>query len=116
MATYLSNAFSLNMLGQLPQQGRTIKVRPITLEEVKDLLKGGFESAVGHPATAQVMSALLGVEIPPNRVAITLKPGDKLVVFQLGTRLAEGQVLSAEEVAALYKEGKATFAVVEVVG
>ncbi len=116
MKMYVSNAFSLNMLGQpLPQQGRTIKVRPISLEEVKNLLREGeYISAVGHPATAEVMSALLGVEVPPNRVSITLSPGDRVVIFQLAVRLGEGQVLTAEEVLALYQEGKASFALVEV--
>ena len=114
MSLFLSNAFSISMLGQLPQQGLTVRVRPLSLEEAKNLLKGGFESAVGHPATAQVMTALLGVEVPPNRVSIRLNPGDKLVVFQLGTRLAEGQVLSAEEVWDLYNRGLASFSLVEV--
>ncbi len=112
---FISNAFSLSMLGaNLPPEGRTVKVRPISLEEAKTLLQGEFVSAVGHPSTAQVMSALLGVEVPPNRVSITLQAGDTLVVFQLGVRLAEGQVLSAEEVQDLYNRGLASFVVVEV--
>jgi len=111
---YLCNAFSLNMLGQMPQQGRTFTVRPITLEEVKALLQGGFISAVGHESTARVIETLLGLPVEANRVAITLSPGDKLVVFQLGTRLAEGQVLSAEEVWDLYNRGLASFFLVEV--
>jgi len=111
---FLSNAFSIAMLGQLPQQGRTVMVRPITLEEAKSLLQGGFESAVGHPSTAQVLSTLLGLPVEANRVAITLSPGDRVVVFQLGIRLQEGQILSEEEVLSLYREGKASFFLVEV--
>jgi hypothetical protein len=112
---YLANAFSISMISPLPQEGRTVKVRPVSLEEAKSLLQGGeYVSAVGHPSTAQVMSALLGVEVPPRRVSITLSPGDRVLVFQLTVRLAEGQILSQEEVAALYNEGKATFAMVEV--
>jgi hypothetical protein len=113
---YLANALSISMLGQLPQQGLTVKVRPISLEEVRNLLKGGFVSAVGHESTAQVMSTLLGVEVPPNRVAISLSEEDKLIVFQLGVRLQEGQILSKEEVFSLYREGKASFVMVEVQG
>jgi Domain of unknown function (DUF1874). len=111
---YLTNAFSLSMLGVLPPQGLTVKVRPVSLEEVKSLLQQGFESAVGHESTAAVISALLGVEVPPRRVAITLSTGDRVVVFQLQVRLPEGAVLTAEEVATLYQEGKATFCLVEV--
>ncbi len=116
MAIYVSNAFSLSMLGaNLPPEGRTVKVRPISLEEVKSLLQGGnYVSAVGHPATAEVLTALLGVEVPPNRVQIKLGVGDTLVVFQLLTRLPEGAVLTKDEVDSLVQEGKATFYLVEV--
>ncbi len=112
---YVSNAFSLSMLNPLPPEGRTIKVRPLTLEEVKSLLQEGFESAVGHQGTADILTTLLGLPVEARRVAISLSPGDKLVVFQLAVRLGEGQVLTAEEVLALYQEGKASFAIVEVV-
>jgi hypothetical protein len=118
MGVFISNAFSISMLGQwMPQQGRTIRVRPISLEEVREVLKStSFTSAVGHPSTAAVMSTLLGVEVPPNRVSITLGVGDVLIVFQLQVRLEEGKILSSDEVATLYSEGKATFYKVEVEG
>jgi len=112
---FLCNAFSLSMLGRLPTEGRTVRVRPISLEEVKSLLQeGNYVSAVGHPATAEVLSALLGVRVPPNRVAIQLRSGDVLIVFQISVRLAEGQILSAEEVQSLYDQGLASFLEVEV--
>jgi hypothetical protein len=115
MANYISNAFSLSMIMPIPPQGRTVKVRPVSLEEVKSLLQGGeFKSAVGHPSTAQLLSTLLGVEVPTNRVSISIQAGDTLVVFQLGIRLAEGQILSAEEVQDLYDRGLASFFVVEI--
>ncbi len=111
---YLANAFSINMLLPLPKEGRTVKVRPVSLEEVKSLLQQGYESAVGHESTASVLSTLLGVEVPPRRVAISLSEGDRLIVFQLTLRLAEGQILSVDEVWALYQEGKFAFYLVEV--
>jgi hypothetical protein len=115
--TYITNAFSASMLQPLPPQGRIVKVRPVGLEEAKSLLREGeYISAVGHESTARVMSTLLGVEVPPNRVSITMGPGDRALVFQLSVRLAEGQVLSREEVEALYNEGKAFFCLVEVEG
>ena len=112
---YISNAFSISMLGQVPQQGLTVRVRPIHAGDVEGLLKiQEWKSAVGHASTAAVLSTLLGVEIPPNRVSITLQAGDVLIVFQLGIRLEEGKILSSDEVAALVEEGKATFFLVEV--
>jgi hypothetical protein len=84
------------------------------LEEVKSLLREGYESAVGHPATAEVLTTLLGLPVEARRVSITLGPGDRILVFQLAVRLAEGQVLSREEVLALYEGGQASFCLVEV--
>ena len=113
---YLANAFSLNMLGALPPEGLNLRVRPISLEEVKEILRSvsfTFTSAVGHESTAAILSLLTGVEIPVNRIAINLSKEDRLIVFQLGVRLPEGAVLTADEVLALYQEGKASF--VEVV-
>ncbi len=111
MAIFLANAMSISML---PPQGATVRISPITVGEVRALLAEGFESAVGHESTAQILTTLLGVEVPARRVAIKLGAGDTLIVFQLLTRLAEGQVLSAEEVVSLVQEGKATFYKVEV--
>jgi len=102
------------MLGPLPPKGLTLKVRPLALEEVKETLRSvSFTSAVGHESTAAILSLLTGVEIPVNRIAINLSKEDRLIVFQLGVRLPEGAVLTADEVLALYQEGKASF--VEVV-
>jgi hypothetical protein len=106
---FLANAFSLSMLGAIPPAGLTLRVRPLTLEEARNLLQEGFESAVGHPSTAEVLSTLLGVEVPPNRVAVTLSPKDRVIVFQLRVRLEEGRILTMEEVKALYDQGLASF-------
>jgi hypothetical protein len=114
---YLSNAFSLNMLNLNPDVPTPVRlfVRPIDLQRVKSLLELGFESAVGHQSTAEILTNLLGIEVPANRTAIKLRSGDTLFVFQLSIRLAEGQVLSKEEVLDMYNKGQASFVAVEVV-
>ena len=71
-------------------------------------------SAVGHPATAEVLSTICGFPIQANRIMISLAPGDTLLVFQLLERLPEGKVLSKEEVQQLVEQGKAAFYKVEV--
>lgn len=105
---YVCNTFTLAMLDPSFPQGR-VEVRRIDLEEVKDLLSGDFTSAVGHQGTAEVLTTLLGIEIPYNRVSIQLKDGDEVVVFQLLVRLEEGRVLNYSELRALYEEGKINF-------
>jgi hypothetical protein len=104
----------LNLNPEVPTPVRLF-VRLIDLERVKSLFELGFESAVGHQSTAEILSNLLGIEVPTDRKAIKLQSGDILIVFQLGIRLAEGQVLSKEEVLDLYNKGQASFVMVEVV-
>ena len=43
------------------------------------------------------MTQLTGVQIPVNRVAIRMQPGDIAVIFRVLKRLPEGKVLSDEE-------------------
>ena len=71
--------------------------RKSSLPEVRELLSQGFTSAIGHEGTATLMSHLIGVQIPVNRVAIKMQPGDKAIVFRMLTRLPEGKVLTQEE-------------------
>ena len=48
-------------------------------------------SAIGHADTAAVVSDLLHVALPANRVSLTLQPGDSIIVAQVqGGRLLEG--------------------------
>jgi len=93
MTVYLANAFSLSML----TAPTTVKVLEVGLEDVKDILKDGFTSAVGHESTAQVITTQLGVQVSVNRTSIKMVPGDVLIVFQLLARLPEGKILSEDE-------------------
>jgi len=92
---HLSNAFSL---GMLQDSETTLKVAEVDTAIVKNLLVSQpWQSAVGHQGTADILSSLLGVTVPMNRVTLKLGKGDILVVFQLLTRLEEGKVLTSEE-------------------
>jgi Domain of unknown function (DUF1874). len=93
MTVYLSNAFSLSMISA----PTTIKVLEANTENVKDIIKDGFVSAVGHEATAQVITTKLNIPVQVNRINIKLVPGDVLIVFQLLSRLPEGKILSQDE-------------------
>ena len=51
--------------------------RKIMLPEVKELfVNNGFISAAGHQATADLLTRIIGITIPMNRVAISMKKGD----------------------------------------
>jgi len=78
-----------------------VKLKKISLEEAKEILKNQFISAVGHEGTARMLSELLGIEVPTNRITIFMEPGDIAVHFFLKERVAEGKILSKEELARL---------------
>ena len=79
----------------------TYKFEKIDMLTAKQFLADDFTSAVGHQGTADVLSKILGVNIPFNRVAITMQPGDQALVFRLKTRLPEGAILTADQLSGL---------------
>lgn len=85
----LANAFTLSML---PNDETTFtKNTPITVEQAREALEGGFTSAVGHESTAAVLSDMLGMPVSMNRINIKLSEHDTLIVAQyFGPRLPEG--------------------------
>lgn len=77
-------------------------LQDITVEEARELVEdNNLDSAVGHASTAQVMTTLLGVEIPTNRQLFVQQPGQQALVFKLNGRPAEGKILTAEEIEAI---------------
>jgi len=93
MTVYISNAFSLSML----TPPATVKVVEASEDEVRRILSSQFISAIGHEATAKIVTSRIGVSVQVNRISIQLKPSDILVVFQLLTRLPEGKILTEDE-------------------
>ena len=91
----LTNAFSINML-----HGTTmVDFNEITIEQAKELITSAdeFVCAIGHADTANVVGGLLGMELEPNRISVTLDFPEKLVIAQYtGPRLAEGATILPE--------------------
>lgn len=108
--TYLGNAFSLQML---PYNTALVRIRRLSVEEAKKLLSGGFISTIGHEVTARVLERLLGLPVQMNRINIVLKPGSKLVVFQITAGRVSGE-LTEEQINQIIREGKYEFKLVEV--
>jgi hypothetical protein len=90
---YLLNAPLLTAYGRWVFEG------PLSLEFVRELLLGEFESAVGHESTANLLTKLLGIECKTNRCAVKMKTGDTAIIFRLLTRQREGVILSEDELA-----------------
>lgn len=95
MTTYLINA------PILPNYG-SYDFNPLTIEQAKELLKkSDFVSAIGHDATAKLLTHVLEQDIPVNRIQISLQVGDVAIIFRLQIRLPEGKVLGEEELFAM---------------
>ena len=90
---YLANGFSISMLNN---DRNIIEIKEINPEEIIKHL-GEIESVIGHEGTAQLISKILGIPIPVNRIQIKLDRFDVLYVFQLMERLPEGSILNSEE-------------------
>ena len=73
------------------------ETRTLPVEAARLNLENGWVSAVGHDSTAEICSAVLGVDVPVNRVAVKPIPGDRLLCFKLKNRAPEGVVLNREQ-------------------
>lgn len=73
----------------------TYKLSSITLEQAQKLVnENDFDSYIGHQATSEILSILLGTEVPMNRQQFKQEVGQKAIIFKLNSRLQEGQVLT----------------------
>ena len=101
MKISICNAFSLSMLDrgtQLRTPGDSLggPRYPVPVDDPAEFLKAWEShaeiiSAVGHADTAAVFSAVLGRDVPANRISVKLDAETKLLVGQyIGPRLPEG--------------------------
>ena len=89
---YLGNAFSLQMLDL--SSNHSIDIVPVDVDTVAT---ADFESVVGHPDTANVLTGMLGRPVAFNRTSVHLDAGDILYVAQIvGGRLPEGSTTLPE--------------------
>lgn len=74
------------------------RVSDLDIESAKKLVKDNpYISAIGHEATAEIMTEALNVEIAYNRIQFKQKVTQKAIVFKLNERPVEGVILSKEE-------------------
>lgn len=70
----------------------------ISLEEARQLVRQApLDSAVGHESTAELLTTLLGVQVPVNRQLFAQAIGQRALVCKLNGRPPEGKVLSRED-------------------
>jgi len=75
------------------------RINDIDIDLAKEYIKQyGFISAIGHEATAEIMSELLEINIPMNRIQFHQQIGQIAIVFKLNERPPEGEVLNRREI------------------
>ena len=79
-----------------------VRLRKVEVEEAREILKNSkFVSAIGHAATADMLSEILNAEIPMNRISVRMDIGDRGLHFMLHQRLPEGKILTRSELEGL---------------
>lgn len=71
---------------------------PVSIEQAKVRIADGFESAIGHEASAQFLSQLLDVKIEMRRITVAMHAGDSALVLRIKSRLPEGKLLTQQEI------------------
>lgn len=76
------------------------EIRAITLEHARMIVHGNdifpaaeTISAIGHQATADALTELLGIDVPVNRITFEQQAGQMALVLKLRGRLPEGVIL-----------------------
>ena len=77
----------------------------LSLEQAKDLIKKftesenkRIESAIGHAATAEILTELLEYQVETNRIEFIQTTDDAALVFKLQKPAPEGAVLNRAQV------------------
>lgn len=72
---------------------------PISVNEVKTWVnRNGFQSAIGHESTARIISNLLEIDCPVNRILYKQKNDEIALIFKLNGRPEEGKILTIPEI------------------
>lgn len=80
----------------------TYTLRSLTTEEAIQLsAENTLDSAVGHESTAQIISTILGRDVPVSRQLFAPQVGQEALVFKLNGRQKSDRELSREELEAI---------------
>lgn len=100
----IMNAFSIQMIldliGETDGENQvTVSFSPLSKEKAAAILDGEVDSFIGHKETADIVSKMLGMEIPFQRRFAKLVPGEAAIIAQVkGGRLPEGATTLPEGV------------------
>jgi hypothetical protein len=78
----------------------TFEFAQISTQEAREIIAEAetVESAIGHAATAEIMTELLDYKVETNRIEFLQTTEDSALIFRLKKRIGEGQVLNRVEI------------------
>lgn len=92
---YLLNASILTAYGDWHFKG------PLSPHTARALIQNQVTtSAIGHEASAALLSHILKRHVKIQRISVQLQPGDSALVLRLCQRLPEGVILNIEQLTA----------------
>lgn len=103
MTVYIFNSLIIPINFDEVKEAEVVLIK-MTVGRTKTFLRFAKEkkieivSAVGHEATAKLLSQLLSQEIKCERKSIFMKPGDIGLHFFPKQRIPEGKILNEEEI------------------
>ena len=72
---------------------------PLSLDDARSLVQEQPpQSAIGHAATAEILTELLGVHVAVNRISYAQQPNEAAIVFKLRIRPPEGVILNRQQI------------------
>jgi len=93
MNVALLNCSILTTEGEFIYQNADLKTVKKIIGKAKQIV-----SAIGHQSTADILSKILDINVPMNRIQYKQEIGDVAIVFKLNGRPAEGKILSEKEI------------------
>ena len=77
----------------------TFDFQQISLVAARELVKNAeIVSAIGHAATAEILSDLLEIKVEANRVNFVQTIENIALIFKLKARITEGKILNRAEI------------------
>ncbi len=74
-------------------------IKDIDIAAAKKIIQeNGFISAIGHEATAEILSVILEADVPMNRIQFHQQVGQFAIAFKLNVRPPEGDILNRDEI------------------
>ena len=82
-----------------PTVGLTYHTRLVSEPMARDIIRAAkaVTSAIGHEATAQIATVVLGQTIQVNRIPAVMEAGDQALCIKLRGRAPEGVILTREQ-------------------